>query len=93
VGGGANNRLLCSWTAEAAGRAVHAGPVEATLVGNLLVQAMALGEVGSLAEAREIVRRSFAPTVYEPAGDPAWAEARERFAALSETEAALGAST
>jgi rhamnulokinase len=89
VGGGASNRLLCAWTAEAAGRPVHAGPVEATLAGNLLVQAMALGEIGSVAEGREIVRRSFAPTLYEPTGDPAWAEARERFAALSENEVAL----
>jgi rhamnulokinase len=89
VGGGASNRLLCAWTAEAAGRPVQAGPVEATLVGNLLVQAMALGEVGSLAEGREVVRRSFAPTHYEPSGDPAWAEARERFAALSGREAAV----
>jgi rhamnulokinase len=89
VGGGASNRLLCAWTAEAAGRPVQAGPVEATLVGNLLVQAMALGEVGSLAEGREVVRRSFAPTHYEPSGDPAWAEARERFAALSGREVAV----
>jgi rhamnulokinase len=89
VGGGASNRLLCAWTAEAAGRPVHAGPVEATLVGNLLVQAMALGEVGSVAEGREIVRRSFAPSVYEPTADPAWAEARARFAALSANDAAV----
>jgi rhamnulokinase len=93
VGGGASNRLLCAWTAEAAGRPVQAGPVEATLVGNLLVQAMALGEVGSLAEGREIVRRSFAPTLYEPVGAAAWAEARERFAALSDNEVAAGART
>ena len=46
-----------------------AGPEEATLVGNLLVQAMALGEIASLAEAREVVRASFAPTVYEPQDD------------------------
>jgi rhamnulokinase len=93
VGGGASNRLLCAWTAEAAGRPVQAGPVEATLVGNLLVQTMALGEVGSLAEGREIVRRSFAPTLYEPIGAAAWAEARERFAALSDNEVAAGART
>ena len=82
VGGGAGNRLLCAWTAAAAGRPVLAGPVEATLVGNLLVQAIALGELASLAEARELVRRSFTPAVYEPDAAPEWHEARERFAGL-----------
>ena len=60
-----------------------AGPEEATLLGNLLVQAMALGEVGSIDEARAIVRRSFAPARHEPQDDEAWTEARGRFAALS----------
>jgi rhamnulokinase len=83
VGGGANNNLLCRWSASAAGRTVLAGPAEATLLGNLLVQAIALGELASLDEARELVRRSFTPDVYEPTGDAAWAEARERFAALT----------
>jgi rhamnulokinase len=93
VGGGASNRLLCAWTAEAAGRPVHAGPVEATVVGNLLVQAIALGEIGSLEQGREVVRRSFTPAVYEPTGAAAWAEARERFAALSDTAVAVGVRT
>lgn len=84
VGGGAKNELLCEWTAVAAERPVHAGPAEATLVGNLLVQAIALGDLASLTEAREVVRRSFAPRVYEPSASAAWQEARERFAALSD---------
>jgi rhamnulokinase len=82
VGGGANNDLLCAWTAQAAGRTVMAGPAEATVIGNLLVQAIALGDLSTLAEGRELVRASFAPTIYEPAPDPAWQEARERFAGL-----------
>jgi rhamnulokinase len=82
VGGGANNDLLCTWTAQAAGRPVLAGPAEATLVGNLLVQAIALGEISSIREGRELVRRSFVPTTYEPTADPAWQDARERFADL-----------
>jgi rhamnulokinase len=81
VGGGAHNELLCRWTASAAGVPVLAGPAESTLLGNLLVQAMALGELGSLAEARDVVRASFAPTTDEP--EDGWAEARERFAAIA----------
>jgi rhamnulokinase len=81
VGGGARNELLCRWTSDAAGVPVHAGPEEATLLGNLLVQATALGEIASLAEAREIVAASFAPATYEPHGSTAWSEARDRFAA------------
>jgi rhamnulokinase len=82
VGGGARNELLCAWTAQAAGRPVLAGPEEATLVGNLLVQAMALGELASLDEAREVVRRSFVPTAYEPADSSRWEDARGRFSGL-----------
>ncbi len=82
VGGGARNALLCRWTAEAAGRPVLCGPAEATLAGNLLAQALALGELGSLDEGREVVRRSFAPAVHEPTGAPEWSEARARFAEL-----------
>jgi rhamnulokinase len=82
VGGGARNELLCTWTAEAAGLPVLAGPEEATLLGNLLVQAIALGEIGSLAEARDVVHASFEPATYEPAPSSAWQEARGRFAEL-----------
>jgi rhamnulokinase len=81
VGGGARNELLCRSTAEACGLPVYAGPEEATLVGNLLVQAMSLGELDSLADARALVAASIAPTVYEPRDFEAWQEARGRFAA------------
>ena len=84
VGGGARNRLLCQMTADATGREVVAGPVEATAAGNLVVQALALGMVGSLAEARELVRRSFRLERFEPrCGDrweAAWAGWIRRFA-------------
>jgi len=78
VGGGAHNGLLCSFTADATGLPVLAGPIEATAVGNLLVQAMALGELSSLQEGRELVRASFQPTVYEPGDTGPWDEASER---------------
>ena len=81
VGGGARNELLCEWTADASGLPVYAGPQEATLLGNLLVQAMALGEVASLAEMREIVASSVTLVTHEPHQTSAWLEARERFAA------------
>jgi rhamnulokinase len=82
VGGGARNELLCTWTADASGRVVLAGHGEATVIGNLLVQALALGELASLGEGRELVRASFAERRYEPATGAAWREARGRFAAL-----------
>jgi rhamnulokinase len=84
VGGGARNELLCRWTANATGLPVLAGPAEATLVGNLLVQAIGLGELASLAEAREVVRRSFMPVVYEPEERDAWEEAYARFSRSEE---------
>jgi rhamnulokinase len=80
VGGGARNELLCRWTADAAGLPVLAGPEEATLLGNMIVQAMALGEISSLAEGREVVGASVAPTVYEPQEPSRWQDARARFA-------------
>jgi rhamnulokinase len=91
VGGGANNELLCGWTADAARRPVLAGPAEATLIGNLLVQAVALGEISSVAEGRELVRRSFVPATYEPAADARWDEARARFASLGHASSDLEA--
>ncbi len=83
VGGGARNELLCRWTADAAGLPVLAGPAEAAEIGNLVVQAIALGELASLNEARDLVRASFEPTVYEPKDSAAWREARERFAEIA----------
>jgi rhamnulokinase len=69
IGGGARNTLLCRLTADVCGREVHAGPVEATALGNVLVQARAAGELGSLADLRAAAAASAQPVVYEPAGD------------------------
>jgi rhamnulokinase len=93
VGGGARNHLLCQWTADAAGMPVIAGPEEATLIGNLLVQAMTLGELGSLEQARDVVRSSFVTQIYEPSLSSEWAAARKRFAALVSTGSALEVSS
>ncbi len=69
VGGGTKDGLLMQLAADALNIPVVAGPVEATAVGNLLAQAIATGEVGSLAEGREVVKRSFDVKTYTP--DPA----------------------
>ncbi len=79
VGGGTQNRLLCQAAADASGRRVVAGPVEATAIGNIMVQAVADGAVGSIAEAREVVRGSFDVEEYEPRNTAAWDDAYERF--------------
>jgi rhamnulokinase len=82
VGGGSQNGLLCQFTADCCNRLVLAGPVEATAIGNVLVQAVGLGILGSLAEAREVVRRSFDVKTYEPRHAEAWQEAYGRFLKL-----------
>ena len=80
VGGGAKDTFLCRLTADACGIPVVAGPVEATSIGNLCMQLVGKGELTGLAEARELVRRSFDTAVYEPAADrTAYAEAYSRF--------------
>ncbi len=67
VGGGSQNELLCQLTADRSGLPVVAGPVEATAVGNVLIQARAQGFVsGSLESLRALVARAFAPTTYRP---------------------------
>lgn len=66
IGGGSKNRLLNQLTANAAGRPVVAGPVEATALGNIAMQMLATGAVASLKEARAIIERSFPCDRYEP---------------------------
>ena len=79
IGGGARNGLLCQFTADATGLPVLAGPVEATAIGNIMMQAKALGYVKSLKEIREVVRNSFKPARYTPRQCRQWDEAYERF--------------
>ena len=79
VGGGTKNRQLCQAAADACGRRVVAGPVEATAIGNAMMQAVADGDVASIAEARDIIRRSFPVDEYKPKNTAAWDEAYQRF--------------
>jgi rhamnulokinase len=82
VGGGAQNRLLCQMTADATGRRVVSGPVEATAIGNLMTQAIALGIAGSIAQSREIIASSFDVQKYRPKASADWDEAYTRFERL-----------
>lgn len=74
VGGGIQNELLCEFTANAIGKKVIAGPIEATASGNLLIQAKAAGQIKTLAELRKIVRNSFELKEYEPREASLWEE-------------------
>jgi rhamnulokinase len=86
IGGGARVELLCRRTADITGREVCAGPVEATAMGNLLVQARAAGELSSLAEIRAVAAASADCVTYAPSADRAAADATyHRFLDLSPT--------
>jgi rhamnulokinase len=78
VGGGTQNRLLSQLTADATGRQVIAGPIEATATGNIIMQAMALGHLAALEEGRQVVRSSFEVIAYEPLSRAGWDEAYHR---------------
>ena len=82
VGGGAKNKMLCAFTARATVKRVLAGPVEATAIGNVLVQAIALKEIGNLREARAIVKKSFPTAEYQPEAVKEWQDAYLKFEKL-----------
>ncbi len=82
VGGGSRNHYLNQATANATGKPVLAGPVEATLIGNVLVQAVAAGRVATLAEARRHIAENVRSDRFEPQPAPGWEEAARRYAAI-----------
>ena len=82
IGGGCRNAMLNQFTADATGCRVSAGPAEATALGNIAMQLVGIGAVGSIDEARELIERSFPVETYEPAGGAAWDRAYERFKAV-----------
>ncbi|MDP9174387.1 MAG: rhamnulokinase [Planctomycetota bacterium] len=84
VGGGTQNELLSQMTANATGREVIAGPIEATAIGNILVQAIATNHIKSLPQAREIVRASFEVKHYTPTDTESWTNAYARFQKIVE---------
>ncbi len=79
IGGGANNQFLCQLTADATGLPVLAGPVEATAIGNILMQARALGYLHSLEDLRHVVASSFDPVLYDPRQTSNWEKGYLRF--------------
>jgi rhamnulokinase len=82
VGGGSQSALLNQFAASATGRQVVAGPAEGTAIGNVLLQAIALGHLRSLAAVRQAVRDSFALQTFEPVAPEAWGAAYQRFIEL-----------
>jgi rhamnulokinase len=81
VGGGIQNELLCQFTADATGRKVVTGPIEATASGNILMQAKATGQLKSIDEARQVVRNSFEMKEYRPQNANLWEQQYKQFAA------------
>jgi rhamnulokinase len=82
VGGGTRNQLLNQASASATGRKVITGPVEATAAGNILIQALAAGDISSLTEGRGIIASSFPQEIYEPEDASVWETAYKRFTQL-----------
>jgi rhamnulokinase len=82
VGGGSQNRFLNQFTADVCSRLVHAGPVEATVLGNLLSQVRADGELKNLSEMRAVVRASTQVSEFTPVDKAAWDDAFGKYSAL-----------
>ncbi|WP_019638015.1 rhamnulokinase [Paenibacillus fonticola] len=83
VGGGSNNELLCQLTADVLGITVQAGPTESTALGNVAVQMISSGEIDGIAEARELIGRSFPASVYQPRPLADLDQVRQRWEELS----------
>ncbi len=79
VGGGTKDRLLCQMTADACGAPVLAGPVEATVLGNLAVQLIACRAIENVRQARKIIAQSEAVTPYSPKHTQSWDAAYDQF--------------
>lgn len=85
IGGGAKNKLLCQLTANALNMPVVTGPTEASTVGNILIQAKAMGYISSLSKGREIVRNSFESELFMPENIEMWEAQEKRMTKLIET--------
>lgn len=79
IGGGSNNELLCQYAANATNLPVYAGPTEATAIGNIMMQAKALGAVSTLEEIRQIIFHSFETRVFSPVDAETWDNQYQKF--------------
>lgn len=79
VGGGCKNKMLSQFTANAINRPVIAGPIEATAIGNIICQLVALGEIKDLSQGRAIVEKSFPSEVFTPQDTSLWEDAYGKF--------------
>ncbi len=86
IGGGTQNRLLNQFTADSTNRKVISGPVEATAIGNILMQAITLGQIVDMPDARAIVRNSFQPGYFQPNHSNDWDEAYKKLLRLGNYE-------
>ena len=86
IGGGGKNSLLCQFTADATGLPVFSGPIEATAVGNLMVQARYSGEVKDWEEMRQIISRSFDIEEYRPRIGELWEKVYSKFRGILSDE-------
>jgi rhamnulokinase len=82
IGGGSQNALLCQMTADALGIPVIAGPVEASALGNAVIQLISLGELSDLAQARTMLSESIPTRRYEPRDTALWEEHYQRFVSM-----------
>lgn len=83
IGGGTKDGLLCRMTASSCGKTVKAGPIEATVMGNVAVQLMSDGTIGSISEARKAVAASESLKTYEPENTDEWIKAYEGFVKIA----------
>lgn len=84
IGGGVKDGLLCRMTASSCGVTVKAGPIEATVLGNIAVQLLAQDCVKTVAEARRIIANSESLKIFDPVDSDAWSKAYERFLKVTE---------
>lgn len=83
IGGGIQSRLLCQMTADACGKKILAGPVEATVLGNIALQLLSAGDIRNLRDARRIIRDSESIQTYQPKESERWQEEYQRWEAVT----------